>query len=252
MNGIKIFSQNWLDQYATITASSGDAVKAYLYDQNQDSKWSSEGSSDATEESLEIIFNNWQGSELDRDFNRIILLNHNIKSCGFDYWDGAAWVEIAAAAFAAEDSAYTYIELAAPVSAGRVRVRPGTTQVANQDKEIGELKFCLAVLDGTQQWLSAFNRADQQSSGAYRTGEGRLVAWREWVRFAASGTLSDVSLADYQLLQPYMKTSALITVVFHEDLDPSECFECAVVTPPRTTLDRKTERYKVTLELQEK
>lgn len=252
MNALKIFSQNWLDENCAITVLSGDATKAYLYDQNQARQWVSVGSSDAIEESLEIIFKNWQGSEVSRTFDRIILLNHNLKSCAFDYWDGAQWVIITPAALANVTVAYTYIELVTPISATRVRVRPATTQTANAEKAIGELKFCQKILPGTQLWLSALTRSDEQQSDSVYTGEGRLIFWKDWTRFAMSGNLVDVTLADHDLLFPYLKSAQFVTIVFYNDFDLTECFECAIVSSPGHTLDRKTKLFEISLELKER
>ena len=251
MNALKIFSQNWLDENCTITPSSGDATKAKFYDQKQATQWLSEGSNDAVEESVEISFNNWQAEAVDRTFNRIIILNHNLKTCAFDYWDGAAWQVIAEAAMTAETEAYTYIELATPVSATIIRMRPATTQVVDAEKAIGELKFCNSIIDGAQQWLSSLPRSDDQQSGSQRTGEGRIISWREWTKFGAAGTISNVSLADLNLLLPYLKAAQFVTVVFYEDFDLSECYECAIVQAPNHTINRKTRLFDVSLELKE-
>ena len=117
MNGLKIFSENFLNQYDTIAVVSGDAMKGYLYDQKQDTQWSSSGSDDVTEESIDITFLNWQGEAGDHTFDRIIILNHNLKAITADYWNGAAWVAIAEATLtlAAE---YTIIEIATPSRPG--------------------------------------------------------------------------------------------------------------------------------------
>lgn len=252
MNGIKIFGQNWLDENCTITASSGSGTASYLYDQQPVTQWTSEGSSDAVGESLELTLKNWQGVEVERDINRIVLLNHNFKACSFDYWNGSAWVELTAAALANCAVANSYISLAAPIATSRVRVRPTTTQVANAEKALGELKLCLGVLDGTQLWRSELARHDEQRAGNYRTGDGRLVFWREWTKYASSGTIYDVTLADYQLLLPYLTTAALLTIVLYDDHDPTACYEVALVTPPAHSINRKTALYEISLDLMER
>lgn len=252
MNGLKIFTENWLNEHSDILCSSGDTNNAYLCDQKQDTKWASESSNDATQETIEIVFNNWQGAEVDRNIDRIIFLNHNLKAGGVDYWSAGAWVEIAEATFTGLASAYTFIELTAPVVTSRIRVRLDTTQTANEDKEIGELKFCEKILDGTQLWRSDIPRSDSQLAGTYRTGEGRLVFWREWTKFAASGYLQEVTLANKNTLLPYLKSGGFITIVFYQDFDPTECFECALVEGPRFSLDRKSELFEVSLNLEER
>ena len=252
MNALKIFSENFVTGDCGYTLSSG--LAPYLYDQNQDTTWSSVGSSDATEESIEIIFKNWQGTESTRTFDRIILLNHNIKAGAFDYWDSIAaeWVVIAPAALSAIAAPNTLIELVSPVTASRVRFRPYTTQVANAEKYVGELKICQSIITGTQLWRSDFPRADDQKSGSYRTGEGRLVFWREWTRFGASGGLYDVAKTDHDILLPYLKATGFLTIVFWDDFDLTECFEVAITSAPQHRLNRKTQLYEIDFDMEER
>lgn len=254
MNALKIFSENYVNGDCGITFSSGIATGAYLYDQKRATQWISSGSNDATAESIAITFKNWQGSTVTRTFDRIVLLGHNIKSAAFDYWDSgtSAWVEITAAAMSDVDDSDTLIELASTVSTTQVRVRPATTQSANAEKYIGELKICQKIIDGTQLWRSELYRNDSQKSGAYRTGEGALVFWREWAKFCISGTLFDVSQTDHDLLWPYLSAGTFLTVVLWDDFDLTECFEVAPTGSPAHRLDRKSRLYEIDLSLEER
>lgn len=255
MNALKLFGENWLNKDCTVTGSANftAASLAYLYDQLPLSKAVTTGSSDAIEEWVAITFNNWEGTETSCTFDRIILLNHNIKSGAFDYWDGSAWQAISAAAMTAVADANTLIELVTPITASRVRFRPYTTQTVDAQKYIGELKFCLAVLTGSQLWRSDIPRNDEQKSGNFRLGDGALVFWKEWTKFAAQGTLYDVAKADHDLLFAYFKAAFFVTIVFYSDFDLTECYECALVNPPNHILNRKTGLYdQISLELKER
>ena len=252
MNALKIFGENCVNGDCGYTFSSGSALVAYLYDQNQATAWTSSGSNDATEESIAITFKNWQGTEISRTFDRIIILNHNIKAGAFDYWDGSAWQVISAAAMTAVTASNTLIELVTPISATRFRVRLTTTQTTNAEKYIGELKVCQSIITGSQLWRSDIPRNDEQKSGSFRTGQGGLVSWREWSKFGAAGTLYDVSKTDHDLLFPYLKASGFITIVFWNDFDLTECFEASLVGAPNHKLDRKTALYEISLELKER
>jgi len=250
MNGLKIFSENYLNEYDTIAVISGDAMKAYLYDQKQVTQWSSSGSDDVTEESIDITFKNWQGEAVDRTFDRLVILNHNLKAITADYWNGAAWVAIGEATLTLA-AAYTIIEIATPITAGRMRVNCTTTQTVNAEKVIGELKVCLSVLEDVA-WRSSFPRRDSMRGGDYRLSDGALVAWKEWTKAGGTLSLDNVLLADLQILMLFSKSNALLTLVFYSDFDLSETFEFVVANAPNPKLDRKMALFTVSLELEER
>ena len=254
MNALKIFGENFVNGDCGFTYSSGSATGLYLYDQKPATQWASVGSNDTTEESIAVIFKNWQGSEVSRTFDRVIILGHNLKTLAVDYWDSGAtaWVEIAATVLSGLTAANTLIELVTPVSSSRVRIRATTTQAANAEKAIGELKFCQSIITGSQLWRSDLPRTDDQKSGSYRVGDGGLVFWREWAKFGASGTVYDVSQTDHDLLFPCLKTGLFYTVIFWDDFDLTECFEIALTGAPHHTLNRKTRLYEISLTMEER
>jgi hypothetical protein len=260
MNGLKLFSENYINGDCGFTFSYDDgggetvytnASEAYLYDQKQATQYLGEYDSDATSEFIDIVFKNWQGAEVERTINRLVLLNHNIKAMTAYSWDGAAWQAIAGGALAANTAANNIVEFTASVATTRLRVKLDTTQTANQFKAIGELKACLSVLEDAL-WDSAFNRNDDIQGGSYRLSEGPLVTWKEWTKVSGGLSLGSVTADNLAALTPFMKTAAILTVIFHDDFDLAECYEFSVTSAPRLKLNRKTELYDVTLELEER
>lgn len=260
MNGIKIFSENYVNGDCGFTFSRdsglGEVIYAntsqdYLYDQKQATQYLGEYASDATSEFIDIVFKNWQGEEVERTIDRLILLNHNVKSMTAYYWDGSAWQIIAGTVLTSLAAANTLVKFAINQTTSRLRIKLYSTQTANQFKAIGELKACLSVLEDAL-WDSSFPRNDDKQGDSYRLSEGPLVTWKEWTKVSGTLTLDSVSLANTTLLMPYMKTAAFLTVVFHDDYDLSECYEFAVSSAPRLKLDRKTELYSVSMELDER
>jgi len=247
---IEIFSENYVNGDCEITVTSGDATKAYLYDQKPATCHLSSGSSDIIPETVEVNFKNWQGAALNRTFDRIILLGHNYKAITADYYDGFAWQPIAEATLTLA-AANTVIEIATPISAARVRVVAATTQVANAEKYLGELKICLNVLSlGLA--LSDWQPAGEQKAGAYRLAGGPLVAWKEWTKLAGILSLENVAKTTKDALLPYLKANGFITVVFYSDFDTSEVYEMSIASAPAWTVDRKAELFSLSMELREK
>jgi len=249
MNGIKVFGENFVNGDCGYTFSSGDSGQAYLYDQNQATKWTSSGSNDTTEESIIVIFKNWQGEEVNRTFDRIILLETNFAQMAADYWDGSAWQVITEAGITLAAD-HKLVEIASAITASRFRLRCTTVQ-SGTDKALGELKVCAAVLDSPR-WESSFSRRDEKKGDSYRLAEGSLVSWKEWTKVEGTLSLDSVARADMELLLPFMKTAAFLTLVLHDDFDLADCYEFAVSSAPRLQLDRKTELYDLSMELAER
>lgn len=249
-DAITLLTENYVNKDCALTVVSGDTSKAYLYDQNQDTKWLSSGSNDTTTETITVDFKNWQGSAVSRNFDRIILLNTNFKAITAEYWDGSAWKSIAEATLtlAAADK---IIEIATPISATKFRINITTTQTTNAEKYLGELKVCKEVLD-LGQALTDWQPEGEQKAGAYRLAGGSLVSWKEWTKLAGVLSIENLQLATKDLLLPYIKSGGFVTLVWSDAFDVSEVTECAIVSPPAVALDRKAELFSLSLELRER
>jgi hypothetical protein len=253
MNGIKICSENYINEYCSIEPTSGSATKNYLFDQNQATKWVSEGSNDNIIEHIDITFKNWQGEEINRDFNRIIILNHNLKFVTFEYYNGTDWINIPGAGLIIENEAYTIIEITQPppIPVSRIRLNCKTTQIANQEKQIGELKICKSILEEPE-WLSDFSRNDSMRGNDYRLAGGKLVSWKEWTKVSGKLSIENVSLDNLNILLPYMKQNEFIIVIFYQDFNISDIYEFQIVNAPNFNINRKERLFNLSLSLEEK
>lgn len=131
---VKFFGPNQIDENATFTfTSASTALASYLYDRNRNSKLTSVGSNDATNEDLVIDF------VTSKTFNRIFVDNHNIKTGNVQYWDGAAYQDFSTVvSWVANATTTSYFEFNS-VTATKIRLRATTTMVVNAQKFIGEL-----------------------------------------------------------------------------------------------------------------
>lgn len=249
-DAIEILTENYVNADDTIAVTSGDGTKAYLYDQKPSTCHLSSGSSDIIPETIDVTFKNWQGSAVNRTFDRIILLGHNYKAITADYYNGSAWVAIAEATLTLS-AANTIIEIATPITAGRVRVVAATTQTANAEKYLGELKVCASVVS-LGLCLSNWQPTGEQKGEAYRLSGGSLVSWKEWTKLSGTLSLENVLKATKNLVLPYIKTGGFLTLVFYGDYDASEVYEFAIVSPPSIGVDRKAELFNLGIELRER
>lgn len=94
--GIKFFKKSVYDLSNTLpettvtdaTASNtGEAFTDFMRNRSNSSGWATTGSVDAANTTIEIDFNDL------KEFNRIMLLGHNLKAFTLKYWDGSSWVD---------------------------------------------------------------------------------------------------------------------------------------------------------------
>lgn len=120
-----LLSKNRLDYTSTIAISTGTG-KTVLYDRDKNTQWSSQGSNDAIVETITITFVG------NRTMDRLLLLNHNIKS--LELWQGGTML-LAESNIASQN----YYGSFGVITAQEITLKMFTTQIANQEKKIGEL-----------------------------------------------------------------------------------------------------------------
>jgi len=249
-DAIELFSENYVNGDCTFTVVSGDGTKAYLYDQKQATTWLSSGSDDTTTETITIVFNNWQGEEVSRTFDRIVLLNHNLAGITADYWNGSAWIAITEATTTLSDED-NIIEIVTAISATRFRINCTTAQSTDAEKYIGELKICADIVS-LGLTLSDWQPMGEQKGETYRLAGGSLVSWKEWTKLAGTLSLENVSKTVKDTLVPYIKLNGFLTLIFYSDYDASEVYEVAIGNAPSVMVDRKSDFFRVPLELRER
>jgi len=250
MNAIKIFGENYINKNNAYAFLSGSALVSYLYDQKRQTAWLSSGSNNTIEEYIEITFKNWQGEVVQRTFDRVIILGHNIKAGQLQYWDGSAWQDLTGGTITDNTETDNLIEVTS-VTTYKFKIKMTTTQIANAEKYIGEIKVCATILEPTD-WLTKFKRNDDDRAGDYRLSKGDLVSWREWGKVEGGLDIEQMSLAEITTLKTYIRDNQYLTIVFWDDFDMSETYEFKVTNPINYSLDRKLQYYSTDLDLKER
>jgi len=247
MNGIKIFSENYVNKNCAFTFSSGSETQDKLYDQNQKTQWMSYGSYNGKIEIIEIEFRNWQSQIVERTIDKIILLNHNIKHGTMEYWGGSAWNAWTVGTLIFNDKVDNILSVE-KITTSKIRFKPTTITADIGEKAVGELKACCSILEPSN-WLTEFKRKDYDNSGNYRLAKGSLVSWKEWNKVEGTLDIKNISLDEMRILKEYSNKN--ITIVFYDDFDLKETFEFVITNPIRYIFDRKTKFYETSLELKE-
>lgn len=139
-----LLTRNYVDDESEITVSHGSVSKGYMFDRDPDSKWTTSGANDDATSVTAIIEFFEDGVAVERDIDRLLLINHNFKAWTLEYWDGAAWQPLTSETV--DDEEITF-KTFGQVSTTKVRLTVTETQVADQEKEVGEIIVCAILLD---------------------------------------------------------------------------------------------------------
>lgn len=209
----KIFTKNYVSADDVITVSSGQAAFPSAYDRDKDSQWLSSGAnSDATDVTITITF--YEGTTaVNRAIDSILLINHNIKAFDLYYWNGSSFVLWQS--FTGLASGTTFQTLSSQ-TISQVQLILHTTQVANQEKAIGELNLMALQLDFGQD-LYTYKVAFRQRVKDLPMGDGSLqrgvIRWSynriekyeaTWSLILATDALKTSLLAIKQAGIPFM------------------------------------------------
>lgn len=194
-----LFTRNYVDDQSDVTVSHGSGSKSYLFDRDPDSQWVTSGANDdATEASVEVEFFE-DGVSVERDIDRLLLINHNFKNWVAEYWNGSAWVTLTSEA---ADAASTTLKSFGQVSTTKVRVRVTETQVADAEKTLGELIICAILLDPGRDVEPDYQPKWREMSSEQIMGDGSLhkivTRWAQnrVQRYEARVTFNFLSNAD--------------------------------------------------------
>lgn len=251
---MEISSQNALDKYSSLTVSSGEANKNYLFDDNTSTYWQGENASDTYTETVIVEFKDFNQNNISIDIDRLILQNTNIKY-------------LTAQAVSLDQTVYDIITTQAqnldgsdiiidftPLSAGqfahKVILYLHTTQTPNEKKQAGEIKLCkkLMTLDNL---LVNLSHTSETSSGNFRTVDGTLTGWRDWTKFAGELSISNITYSKKTLIEQIYRENDFITLIHFNDenINIIEASQCHITQPPDFLHDRTTNLYETILVL---
>jgi hypothetical protein len=251
---VEICTQNALDKYSTLLISSGEVDRNNLFDNDSSTLWQSEIASDEQTETITVEFRDLNQNDITQDIDRLILQNTNIKY-------------LTAQAVSLDQSVYDIITTQAQDMQGRdviidfTPLAPGqfahkiilflhTTQTPDEKKQIGELKFCKKITTLSDALVN-LARNDETDSGHFRTTDGRLFCWRDWNKFAAELSLSNVNTEKKSTIEQIYEQNDFITLIHFNDENTKtiEAEECRVIHPPNFLHERATNLYETVLVL---
>lgn len=258
MANMFFLSKNYLNADDTITPTSNDAIKTYLYDQNKSTQWESTGETDEDGDyscQIEITF--YEGSlTTNRTIDTIVLQNINLKKFKFEYYDGS-WNAMAETQYTTNADTSLRIKLSSSVTCSKIRLMMDETIVATQEKKVGELWLLLETLELTLTKTTRRSRVDYLEGGNYRLADGILEQWT----VALNNALATKWQASYQLqwitdtvlnsLKDIYDTHDVITVTLDYARDVDAIYLCQWTGEWRSEDNAKIQYHSVMLELKE-
>lgn len=250
MQSLIVCGENFVNANCSVTVTSGDAYKGRLSDNKRATRYTSNGSSEAAAVQVQVDFYDRVGVAVSRTFDRIILLNHNLKNFYVEYWNGTAWVSIAESVFTTNAETDNYIAMAAPVSATSIRLTATHTIGAAAEKLIGEFMACL--FKTAVRHVVVLDRNDWDDGGSYRLDDGTLVTYMRSTKFEAEVSLQQMSQATYLILEPLIRERASMVWILHYDFSAADIYHLVATEQPKTSVDPKMELYEMTFPVKER
>ena len=197
-----IYTKNYVNEDDTFSVSHGSSSFANAYDRDVDSQWESVGAnSDLTDVTIDITF--YQGSvAVERTIDRMILLNHNLKSYDLYYWDGATFQSWLSASAQTGDN---HIKTLTSHTTSIARLVIHTTQTSNAEKAIGELVLCeeqLALAQDMAQYEVIYDQNTRDVVAGDGTFQRKIKKFSEnrYQKYAAAMAFNNLSESNLENL----------------------------------------------------
>lgn len=198
-------TRNCVDADSSITSSHG-GVKAYLYDRDNETIWKTEGANrDNVTVTLDITFK--IGSvETEFNFNRLMILNTNIKNVLLEKYDSATGLYSQVFQDLIPDTRNYGCWYFGAVLTSRIRITITGTKLRNKEKEIGEL-IVTRVRRHISRGMTVYDVSYREKQSIYELGDGGMqIAYARAPglrvgRYHAMAVFSYLTREDFEFLR---------------------------------------------------
>lgn len=247
----KFYTPNSVTPDSTFTSSHGDDFIERICDWDRDSQFVSDGADDdATEFTLDIQFE--LGLAL---ITRAILINHNLKDPTLEYWDGLTF-QTFATGVALTDSNTIFTN--AGLTTNRFRIRCSTTQVADAEKEIGELIICQQAIEVAQDFVS-FMPTSRVEESQMKMADGSLhrAVFKHSVnrseKYEANFSFNFLTANEVNSMRRFKESGVAFVVQPESVTRPDEIYYCHWIGPfkPKYMTTKKDAGFTIEMQVKE-
>lgn len=204
-----ILRQNFVDTTTQFTTSNGTTTIANLFDRDRETQWVSENAgTDATFAALRIVFDTTQ------TVSQIVVLNTNVSSI-LTYANTTSSVLASVGPLASQD---VYFSFATNTTVKEVVIIMVATQVADQEKEIGEVIVSNNLYNFTSDRFpthDAYNPRIHKKQVVHEMSDGGTATYNIKNKFHADIDLSFVPTTTFDSLKTiYDLTEPFIFIPF--------------------------------------
>jgi hypothetical protein len=191
---VKFFDTNRINSQSIFDFTSADIARAdILYDNDNSNRLFSNGSNDSTPEVWTIEFSSVY------NLDAIAVFNHNVKSGNAQYWNGAGWVNFSPAVSWGNNTAANSYFSFARAATKKIRVTMNTTQTANAEKYVGQLR-ALTSLGELQKNPTEVTPKLTPKDFDYTTANGGSVYGIAGIKYQATVKFNNAPEADQTFL----------------------------------------------------
>jgi len=188
-------TKNRINSGSTFVMTSAPSIStSAIFDRKRNTKLTSVGSDDVTDEVWQITFT----GDVAKNISAIMMDNHNIKSGNVKYWNGASYVDFSPAISLSGNSAATSFFSFAQVSTSRLQFTFETTIVADAQKYVGEI-MAFDLIGTPSRRPSSFVISQNERSVIHETANGGNVYVFFGKKSKIKITFSDASYSDIDL-----------------------------------------------------
>lgn len=194
-----------------------------------------------------FFFTDQWGNVVNRDVDTLVLQRTNLVNATILAADNSGnYTPLFKITDNQEDT--VFIKLAKPVKTSSLRIfveadgNPNTV-------EIGKIGFYRYLCDLFAQTEATFRKDTNQ--GSFRVLSGAVVYYGDYDKWEAKIKIENLPRVQFDLLLSEIKSTNRLTVLPFQDFSIGEIYECYATPEISYEIDRKTELYSLSLEVQE-
>lgn len=195
--------------------------------------------------SLTLFFTDRYGNPTSRKIDTLILQNTNIKKLTVSYLNNGGYTALFNVSNNTASTVFLKAQSAVETSSLQIDI-PSTDNPAEISGRFGVYGFICNLLA-----LTDSNYKNEANAGGYRVVNGNYIHYFDYKKWSAKVKMENLAQDQFTLLSEQAQNIGEITAIPYQDLFIDAVYECAVNPEIAYGLNRKTELFNLTLELNE-
>lgn len=191
-----------------------------------------------------VYFTDIYGNIVNRTIDTLVLQDTNIKNMTVQAYTGS-YTNFLALSGNTSDTVILKAATSVTTSSIKITIPDDGTNPADINAKIGIYGFICNLFA-----LTDSNYKIEANEGGYRVVNGAYIHYADYKKWVAKISIENLQKSQFDLLTAQADTGEM-TVVPYEELEIDEIYNCAVKREYSYELDRKTQLFKLDLELNE-